>query len=207
MWRGAAVPRFVSRRARPCTALHRPSPSFAGVVALCVRTVTATSHDKFARFAVHAAIPILVADRTTGVVRRFTLEPPARPLATVIGLFSAAGPDRPGRALERVGRARSPAHGQRRAAPGERQLPRRDRRADRTDRRAAGRDRRSSARSGSSIRRRARPCRSCPPWCATRPRAAPRPAQTPGPSSRRPCARPRTPSACSAARSARSSAT
>ena len=120
---------------------------------------------------------ILVADRSTGVVRRFNLS--LRPaLATVLGLFTPARPDRAGRALERVRRAGPPAHRHRRPAPGERQLPRGHRRADRADRRAPGRHRRAERAPGSSIRPRAPRSRRCRRWSATRPRAAPRSAET-----------------------------
>ena len=117
-----------------------------------------------------------------------------------------AGPDRPGRALERVGGARPPARRHRRAAAGKRQLPRGDRRAHRADRPAPGRHRRAQRGRSARPRDAHRALDPARRWSATRPRAG-RSRSRRAPSSPRRRARPKTPSVCCAACSARSSGT
>ena len=88
---------------------------------------------------------IVIADRTSGVVRRFTL--PLGPTLTTTSIALAlAGPDRARRALERVGSDRRPDGDQRRADGRERKLSRSHRPAGLADLGAADggrRDRRT----------------------------------------------------------------
>ena len=129
---------FASRRfcpwrsARSCGTVLRSSRRAGPADSAADSAFGVSSHVKSRRYTV------VIADRTTGVVRRFTLS--LRPTLTAIAVvLSPARPGRPWRALERAGRGQRAPDRRRRPAPGERELPRDDRRADRPGRQACRR--------------------------------------------------------------------